>query len=104
MNDQYQLVLQWRGEYQPPFDKLVELEEALIAGLGEFGDVDGHDMGSNESNIFVMTDVPQSCFERCLLILHGTEYRHGLAAGFSSDEDDDYVALWPAGSTVFSVT
>lgn len=56
MNNQYQLVLQWRGEAQPAFDNLIDLEGALIVGLGGVGDVDGHDMGHDESNIFVFTD------------------------------------------------
>lgn len=104
MNDQYQMVLQWRGEDQPSFDILVDLEDALIAGLGDVGDVDGHDVGQNESNIFIMTDEPKSCFQRCLLILHGSGYEQGLAAGFSGEDDETYTSLWPASAVDFGVT
>ena len=103
MNDHYQLVLQWRGEDIPSFDTLVALEDALIDGLDDWGEVDGHDTGQDESNIFVMTDEPESCFQRCLLILQGSGYEQGLAAGFRGVEET-YVALWPEGTVDFFVS
>ncbi|KAG9601748.1 hypothetical protein KCV01_g7457, partial [Aureobasidium melanogenum] len=95
------LIKHWRGEGQPSFDILVELEDVLIAGLGDMGDVDGHDMGLSEFNIFIMTDDPKSCFQRCLLILHGSGYEQGLAAGFSGEDDETYTSLWPEGAVNF---
>lgn len=98
------MVLQWRGDGQLSFDILVELEDVLIAGLGDMGDVDGHDMGLSEFNIFIMTDDPKSCFQRCLLILHGSGYEQGLAAGFSGEDDETYTSLWPEGAVNFCVS
>ena len=40
------------------FDQLVILEDKLIEELGSVATVDGHDFGSGEFNIFVLTDEP----------------------------------------------
>lgn len=104
MNNQYQLVLQWRGEAQPAFDNLIDLEGALIVGLGGVGDVDGHDMGHDESNIFVFTDTPEQCFQQCLLILHGSPYKQGLTAAYRANDSETYIAIWPKGASDFHLT
>ncbi|KAF1003077.1 MAG: hypothetical protein GAK28_04945 [Luteibacter sp.] len=104
MNNQYQLVLQWRGEAQPPFDDLIDLEETLIAGLNGVGDVDGHDMGQDESNIFVVTDTPEHCFQRCLLLLRSAHYEQGLAAAYRANDSETYIAIWPEGTINFHLT
>ena len=51
---------------------MIELEEIIIRSLGNLGKVDGHDAGSGEMNIFVLTDHPELAFERVKQVL-GTE-------------------------------
>jgi len=52
----YQLVLQLPASSIRDYDEMVEIEEAIITDLGNFGKVDGHDVGSGEMNIFIFTD------------------------------------------------
>jgi hypothetical protein len=53
----YQLVLQFRAESVQEFGELVVLEDLLIEKLPEDSEVDGHDFGCGEFNIFILTDL-----------------------------------------------
>lgn len=59
----YQLVLQMPAA-SSDFDELVALEGQAESLLGDAGVVDGHDLGSGEMNIFVLTDDPLRAFDR----------------------------------------
>ena len=43
---------------------MVASEDALIETLQDSAKVDGHDVGSDETNIFIFTLHPQKTFER----------------------------------------
>jgi hypothetical protein len=57
----HHLVLQFAANPLRDYDELVALEEQLVAALGE-SEVDGHDMGSGEANIFIVTSDAQKTF------------------------------------------
>lgn len=59
----YQLVLQFDADSLSDFDSLVRLEERLIRLLGPHHDVDGHDFGSGQMNIFIFTNDPVQVFD-----------------------------------------
>jgi len=59
----YQLVLQFRGDWLDDFDAMAALEEELTDVLGDSADVDGHDVGSGETNIFIFTSNPAGTFD-----------------------------------------
>jgi hypothetical protein len=52
---QYQLVVQVKGVRSGDFDWLVQWESDLATHLPPSVDVDGHDFGSGEFNIFMLT-------------------------------------------------
>ena len=54
---QYQLVLQFSGDSLGDYDAMLALEDDLIQEFGH-ADVDGHDIGSGETNIFLVTSEP----------------------------------------------
>jgi hypothetical protein len=60
----HQLVLQFATNSVRDYDDLVALERQLVAELGE-SEVDGHDMGSGEANIFILTADAQTTFRYC---------------------------------------
>jgi hypothetical protein len=60
----YQLVLQWPAHAIEDFDRLVEVEETLVERLSERHDVDGHDMGAGEMNMFIHTEHPTAALPR----------------------------------------
>lgn len=59
----YQLVLQFRAGSAADFDKLAVLEDLLIENLPSTWEVDGHDSGRDEFNVFILTEQPEECFQ-----------------------------------------
>jgi len=59
----YQLVLQFNATNIDDFDEIVEIEELVANALGANHDVDGHDFGSGEMNIYIHTNEPNEAFE-----------------------------------------
>ena len=100
----FKLVLQWPQGAFADLDELVELEDALIAAVGDEGTVDGHDMGSGEANIFILTGTPVPLFERLRPCLPKGELSFTLKAAFRNVRGEKYTCLWPPELTQFRVT
>ena len=76
----YQLVLQFAADSTEDFDRLIELEDRLIEEL-DVATVDGHDFGSGEFNIFVLTDDPVTVFGKAHEIVTSQGVPNCLAVG-----------------------
>ena len=100
----YKLVLQWVTPSIPTFDELIAIENELIDSIGEFGDVDGHDLGTSESNIFIETDDPFACFEYLKAKLDALGWLSTLAAGYRRLDGEQYSPLWPVGQNQFTIS
>ena len=99
----YQLVLQWPCFSEAYYDRLMDPEAAIEAGLGEAGVVDGHDCGSFETNILIHADEPGAALARALSLIRGHGSLDHLAAGCRLFGGEDYIAIFPGGSKSFSV-
>jgi hypothetical protein len=77
-----QLVLQLPGDCLKDYDGLIELEDAIIAGIGNLGEVDGDDMGAGEMNIFIDTDHPKLAFDAIKSLLGTRDFMPHLKAAF----------------------
>lgn len=103
---QFQLVLQYYARGPSDFDALIAVENWLIAHLKnnpELAEVDGHDFGAGEGNIFVHTNAPVDVFNELKPNLEKLPGFERLRAGYRSFEEDDYVSLWPKDTESFSV-
>jgi hypothetical protein len=98
----YLLILQFPGNSIADFDELVEMEEALEKGLGPTGEIDGHDFGSSEGNIFISTSDPQRAFKSVKELL-GISALDKMKAAFRPKEGEDYTVLWPPELKTFAV-
>jgi len=103
----YQLVFQFPWRNDPAlerFDQLVALENRLEAILdgGVLGEVDGHDSGSGEFNIFIHTDAPGPVFEQLRAQLEMVAPR-AYRVGFRKFNEDRYTVLWPKELSTFDV-
>ena len=98
----YQLVLQFPALSAEDFDRLVALEEKLSEALASEHDVDGHDFGSGEMNLFIHTNDPQTAFEKVKRILL-SEGSAKLTAAFREMNGSTYIVLWPEGAKEFKV-
>lgn len=98
----YQLVLQWPASSITDLDILVELEDALIEGLAR-SEVDGHDIGSGEANIFIHTDDAAQTFKKVKTVLEGREAWTDIRIAYREIAGDRYTVLWPEDLTNFNV-
>jgi hypothetical protein len=99
----FQLVLQFQAMGPPEFDELVSLEEELIRGLSAIAEVDGHDFGAGEFNIFVLTDQPRVSFDAAQALIRQWQPRCELKAAYREMDKDEFVILWPPGLAEFTV-
>ena len=61
---EYMLVLQWpSSSTAKELDLLISREDQIREDIGDHGNVDGHDIGSGEMNIFIFTEDPKATFE-----------------------------------------
>lgn len=98
----YQLVLQWSASELPDYDDMIEIEDLLIANLSEGSEVDGHDAGAGEVNIFVRTDRPEATFEEVKTTLQEPLWT-GMRAAYREFASNTYAVLWPKNLTEFRV-
>ncbi len=99
----YQLVLQLPASSIKDYDEMIKLEEAIIKGLGDLGDVDGHDAGSREMNIFVLTNKPQLAFERVKAVLGTGDFMPDLKVAYREIGKNDFTIIHPSGLTRFTI-
>jgi hypothetical protein len=78
----FQLVLQFSAMSPHEFDAVVALEEELIRGLPQIAEVDGHDFGAGEFNIFVLTDRPTEAFDVAKILIQRQRPQQQLRAAY----------------------
>jgi hypothetical protein len=101
----YQLVLQWHCDADmADLHRLVEIEDTLLVRLPTgSGEVDGHDIGSKEMNIFILTNEPLRCFERVKAILGKEDAWANIRVAYRELAGENYAILWPPDLTEFAV-
>jgi hypothetical protein len=98
-----ELVLQLPANSIKDYDALTELEGRIIAGLGNLGKVDGHDMGVGEMNIFIRTDHPKLAFEKIKSFLGTQDFMPELKAAYRDVGKDNYTILHPTDLSHFAI-
>ena len=98
----YQLTIQF-SEAFVDYDLLIEVENELIEALPGKAEIDGHDLGSGEGNIFIYTDVPADTFAWVKKIVDGRRIP-AMKAAYRLRGGEQYTILWPPGLTEFKVS
>ena len=75
----YQIVIQWASS-EKTYNDLIRLEEKIIAELKDGSDIDGHDFGSGQRNIFIHTNSPVESSEKIMKILGNDEMKNAKLA------------------------
>ena len=100
----YQIVLQWAGSSITTYDVMIRVEEALIGELRDGSDVDGHDAGVGEFNIFIRTDEPLRTFEFVKSVLKDQNVLENVRAAYrEATEGVKYNILWPQDLKEFAI-
>lgn len=94
----HQLVLQFHGDSLEDLDAAVALEDELGDALGDTAEVDGHDTGSGETNIFIFTSDPAATFQQIKPLLTKAKRLDKLTAAYRETDGEDYTVIWPEGS------
>lgn len=94
----FQLTLQFRSNMLADYDAMVALEDELTKELDHTGKVDGHDSGSGETNIFILTSDPAATFQRAKPVLERTRHLQAVTAAYREVDGERYTVIWPEGS------
>jgi hypothetical protein len=100
----YQLVLQFPVANIADFDQFVAFEDSLIKYLPASNKVDGHDCGTDEFNIFILTDEPDQTLNAADKIRLSSSTVQRPIAAYRSVRGEDYVVLWPPEYKGFSIS
>lgn len=100
----YILVLQWSRTSGSDFDDIIALEDALEESLGGSAEVEGHDFGPTEMNIFIHTDQPSETFLAAEAAGASWEHWPEVRAAYRETTGESYTVLWPPDLTGFAVT
>lgn len=98
----FQLVIQSKTESLADYDTAIEVENAIADRLGDLGSVDGHDAGSGEMNIFIITPDPRAAFDRIRDLLSATDLREPKVA-YRAIGTDSWTMVHPAGRAQFRI-
>lgn len=82
---------------------MIEVEDALIEKLSKANDIDGHDAGSREVNIFIRTDDPKRAFSEVNAILGSRDFWVDARVAYREVAGREYNILWPEDLTEFNV-
>jgi hypothetical protein len=99
----YQLVLQFQAETVEEFDELVVLEDLLVENLPSPSEVNGHDFGSGEFNIFILTDQPRESLRAAEKTIQHYRAAYQLKAAYREIGQDKFVILWPPNLQRFDI-
>lgn len=99
----YQLVLQFPENLYGDLDWVIAMEDQLITRLSD-AEMDGHDMGSGEVNIFILTHNPIATFELVKNILQEEkDVLENTKVAYRKLGEDAYICLWPSDLANFNV-
>ena len=99
----YQLVLQWPASSVDDYDLMIAIEDSLIEEIPNDSEVDGHDAGSGQVNIFIRTDGPTKTFEDVKNILSTSDAWTDIRIAYRDLERSEYTVLWPKNLKEFKV-
>ena len=66
-------------------------------------EVDGHDFGSGEFNIFILTDQPKESFNAAEKTIEHYRPPQTLKAAYRELGQDNFVILWPTNLQEFKI-
>lgn len=100
----YQLILQFPEEKYGDLDWIADMEDILDAFLID-AEIDGHDMGGGEVNIFIDSNDPTHTFLAVKTILE--KINNGILedtkAAYRNFNKSHFVCLWPFDLKEFKV-
>ena len=92
---QYQLVFRfWKSSLESP-DQIQSLERALAEVLGDAVQLDGHDVGSRDVDLFLMTPDPAATLRRSKPALEQLALLQKVVAAYRVEGGIRFKVIWP---------
>ena len=79
------------------YDTMVSLENELAEHLGDNADVDGHDSGSGETNVFIQTSDLENTLKTAKAVLESSHLLDRVTVAYRRLHDEIYTVDWPDG-------
>ncbi len=99
----YQLTIQWPAKSLEDYDAMIAIEDMLIDKLSNANEVDGHDVGAEQVNIFIRTNDAMNSFDEVKNILGRSECWNDAKVAYREITADTYTILWPKSATTFVI-
>ena len=93
----YQLVFRIRRTSLQQPDDIVRLEQALAERLGDTAELDGHDAGKRDIDIFILTADPAAAFRRSKAALEELALLDRVVVAHRLEGGARFTVLWPLG-------
>jgi hypothetical protein len=94
---QYQLVLRFRKTFFADATSVHALEQALAEALGNGAQLDGHDTGARDIDLFMLTSDPASTFRRSKPTLERLQLLERVVAAYRLEGGARFTVVWPLG-------
>ena len=100
----FQVVLQWSGASESDYLSMVNLEQKLVDMESPQYEVDGHDCGSNERNIFILSNDPIAVFEIIKPILEKENELDKIRVAYREIKKSNFNIIWPKSLKSFEIS
>lgn len=100
----YQLVIQVPFNSTEDYDRIISIENLLIENLPKGSEVDGHDAGSEQANIFIHTSSPVETFDAIKNLLRDQIFWDSARAAYRELSGSRYEMLWPKDLKQFMIS
>jgi hypothetical protein len=97
----FQMALQFKEELG--FDKLIEMEDLIRKHFDQEADIDGHDIGSGEMNIFIYTNFPEDLLKKILVLPELQTEISEMKAAYRKIHGNIYTCMWPTTLKSFNI-
>ena len=96
----YQLVIQTRDS---SLDAVIALEDMITDLLNGTSEIDGHDFGSGEANIFIITTKPESDCNAIKTALGQRLEKEKIKIAYRALGSSEYISLYPKETENFKI-
>lgn len=83
---------------------MIAAENALIEQLSEVHEIDGHDAGVGEVNIFILTNDFGKAFDEVKAVLECEGFWADARVAYREIDKSEYTVLWPEGVNEFNIS
>jgi hypothetical protein len=100
---EYQLVIQKSANSIDDFDDIVKFEDELIELLEGEADVDGHDFGSGQANIFIITTQPEANYKKIQNKYGEKIEKEKMKIAYRELGEDHFYVFYPSSADDFTI-